>query len=320
MAAVGRQLRKVRSMTSLNKIAKELNLKNRYGIYYGDVNGYVVSISRREHALELFIGAHTAELPQKLLGELESFLGLNALAYNADSYALTKTGLSVKLSNKQEALSNTVEFVHLVINQLHSLSIPGAELCGNCGKKLEQGVLVKVGEHVHICDEDCANKLAASKKKFVKKTPRHFFAGFIGAVMGSIIALAAWLYLSYFGYYSAPAAVLIPLLALLGYKLFGGKNCIGKAVAVPLISLINYALGAFGLIYYIVLKEWRDGGYIFTHTELLNTLISSFTERSELINAFIYNQLIAGAAFVLIGIIIVIPFSLRRREKFTAIL
>ncbi len=305
---------------TINSIARELGLKNRYGIYYGNVNDYVVSLSRHERETELFIGAHTSELPQKLMSELESFLGLNALAYNADSYTLTKTGISFKLPNKQSTLSTTAEFIRLVVGQLKTMRIPGAELCGNCGKALETGVYVKVGEHVHICDEDCANKLAASKRKFTKKTPRHFFAGFIGAVMGSVIALAGWLYLSYFGFYSAPAAVLIPLLALLGYKLFGGNNCIGKAVMIPIISIINYALGTFGLIYYIVFKEWRDGGYIFTRSELFNTLISAFTERSELIDSFIYNQLLAGAAFILIGIIIVIPYSLRRREKFTAIL
>lgn len=307
-------------MTSINSIARELSLKNRFGIYYGNVNDYVISLSRHERETELFIGAHTAELPQKLMNELESFLGLNALAYNADSYTLTKTGLSFKLPNKQATLSTAVEFIHLIVNQLKSMGIPGAELCGNCGKKLEKGMYVKVGEHVHICDEECATKLASSKRKFTKKTPRHFFAGFIGAVMGSVIGLAGWLYLSYFGFYSAPAAILIPVLALLGYKLFGGKNCIGKAVAIPLISVINYALGAFGLIYYIVFKEWRDGGYIFTRAELFNTLVSSFTERSALIDAFIYNQLLAGIAFIIIGIIIVIPFSIRHREKFTAIL
>ena len=305
---------------SLKKIARELNLKSRYNILYGNVNGYIVSISRNDNAVELFIDSRLVDLPKKISDELETFMSENLAPYGISDYSISKTGLSINVNDKKENISNIIEFLYCIINELKVLGILGTELCSNCGKTIEEGVLVKVGAHAHICDEECANKLACSKRTFRSKTKLHFFAGLIGAIMGSIVALAPWGYLSYFGYYSAPATILIPLLAALGYKIFGGKNCVGKAVCVTVLSFINYALAVGGLVYYKVFKEWRDGGYIFTRSELVSTLLSSFTQRSEIIDKFLYYQIIAGGIFIVLGLVIVLPRAFRAREKYTAIL
>ncbi len=304
----------------LRKAARDLGMKYKYGLCYGRVDGYVVSLAPAAGKPELFIDARAATLNAEKAAALRA--GLTALGdtYGAKDVSLAKTGVSVLLSHDKAHCADFTEFLYQLINQLKIAGVAGADRCSNCGKEIAAGCIVKAGAHAHACGGECVDKIVGVKRKIKDKTKKRVFSGFWGALFGGVVGLAPWMWLNYAGYYALPALFLVPLAASLGYRIFGGRPCAAKAAVVSLLSLLLYAAGGFLMLCYSVYADWWNSGYTFSRAEVVDAALAALKAPSEAMLAFFKTNVAVGAIFLLIGLVFVVPGALKSGAPYTAVL
>ncbi|MEA4912684.1 MAG: hypothetical protein VB092_08775 [Oscillospiraceae bacterium] len=303
----------------IKKAARELGLANRYGILYGTVNGYVVSISEAGAGAELFVDAHTAQLSADAAASLRKALEDVAQTYGVAGLSLTKTGVRSALPKDKNAAADCTEFIYALLNQLKIACVPGASVCSNCAKPVENGAVVKVGAHAHSCCAECAERIVNTRRRKKDKSKKHAFAGFFGALFAGVIGLAPWAYLNYLGYYALPALFLVPLAASFGYRIFGGRPCAAKAVIVSVLSLLVYAAGCALLLGWSVYMNWWNSGYTFSRAEIIDAVLAALRAPDAMMTALLRDNIAMGLIFIALGLLFVVPGALKNNAHYTAL-
>lgn len=300
----------------LRQIKKELGFTEGPGLIYGYYSDYLVTFSQMDKELELFVDAELDESDEEMLDKLRLFLKANAPAYNLTGSSFSNTGISVRVSTKEsEAL---LEFFFIFMNQLKLLHVPGAAYCANCGGEIgDDHVLLKIGSHVHTCDEPCAQKIVSSgKAKAAGKTSKRVLPGILGALLIGLLGAVPYIFLGYKGYTCAPAAFLIPLAVAFGFYLFGGKPGMGKLLTCILLPLVLFAVAAAGLLGLSVYQDWALNGYVFTMGELIEAIRTTFLGNEAFREAFLYRQVLFGGIFLLAGYVFTLPTAYAKPDPY----
>lgn len=305
---------------SLKHIKKELGFSEGPGLIYGYYDDYMVSFSMLDKEIELFVDAALDENDQDTLNRLRTFLKSNAASYDLTGTSFSPTGISVRAGEKK--YEPLLEFFFIFMNQLKLLRIAGKGVCANCGLPIgDNGVLLKIGHHAHTCDDACAQRILTSgKAKAAEKTKKRVFAGTLGAILVGLLGAILYFILGLLGYTCAPAAFLIPLAAALGFYAFGGRPCVGKAVVCFVVPLIVFALVCLVLLGYSVYTAWTAGGYVFTFSELFDSLIGVLRDSAEFREQFLNRQVLFGGIFLLAGFVFTLPTAFAKREPYFMIL
>lgn len=304
----------------LRYIKKELGFAEGPGLIYGYYGNYMVSFSTEDKEIELFVDAELDENDEETLEKLRTFLKGNAHAYNLTGTAFSPTGISVRTEEKN--YEGLLEFFYIFMNQLKLLRVPGADLCSNCGAPLiNEHVILKIGNHAHTCDDDCAQKILSSgKAKAANKTNKRVFLGTVGAILISLLSTALYIYLGYAGYPAAPAAFLIPLAATFGFYMFGGKQGVGKLIVCFIVPLIVFAVAALTTMGLTVFQSWSAEGYVFSIKELLSAISSVLKDNELFREQFLYRQVLFGGIFLLAGFVFTLPTAYAKPAPYFAIL
>ena len=301
-------------MSKLGIFKKELELSRDGDIVYGRCGDYIVTFSEQNREVELFVDARLGRVDSGAIDELKAFVQASAAGYKLVSFSMTSTGASVVVAKKNASL--LLEFSALLISQLKTLGIPGAGICSNCGQPMGSYNIVRIANHAHACDSECASRLlaGASRQQPVYVRQQGSFLGFMGALLFVLLSAAAYAYLALNSYFCAWVAVIMPIAASLGYALFGGKPCAGKGTSVLLLPLLFFSGAAFFVLLYSVYLHWIDLGYVFSLRELIS-LVSKNLTAPVLKSEYLYKQVAEGFVFLLIGYIFSLPQAFSKKQQ-----
>lgn len=305
---------------SLKHIKKELEFSEAPGLVYGYYGDYMVSFSLLDREIELFVDAALDENDSDALGKLRTFLKGNAAAYELTGTSFSPTGISVRtLEKNYEAL---LEFFFIFMNQLKLLHVAGREVCANCGEKIRgDGVVLKIGNHAHTCDETCAQKIMeGGKAKTQARSKGRALPGVIGAGVVGLLGAVPYFVLGTLGLPCAPAAFLMPLAAAFGFYAFGGRPGTGKVITCILVPIVVYLLACFALLGFVVYSDWSNSGFVFSFKELFDTIRRTFADSAEFREQFFNRQMLFGGLFLLVGYVFTIPTAFTKREPYFMLL
>ncbi|MGI5888497.1 MAG: hypothetical protein ACOX6J_03860 [Oscillospiraceae bacterium] len=251
--------------SKLGDFATENHLKNTGDLIYGSFDGYEVSFFEDDAGKSFFIDMYLPEDRQLDRDAIRKFVSDGSTQYSIASSSLSSTGLKVVFQNKPGVYSNMKEFFYTVIYFLKGRRIPGEKVCTNCGKPVDSPEIVSVQGCVHTCCHECAGRIADSNMASVRiKNNNNIVLGGLGALIGAAVGAALWIYTSYSGYFALWAGVVIPLLARLGYRLFGGRSAKAENIYGIVFSILGVLGAEFTSEALALAKRWNSLGYVFT--------------------------------------------------------
>lgn len=306
---------------SLKHLKKELDLIEGFGIYYAVFETYVVTFADKNKETDIFVDAKVDPSDTDAVNRLRTFIQNNANGYKITASSLSNTGVSMTVSEKDQDV--VLELFYLLINQLKILKIKGSDYCANCGELIDgRRETVKIGNHAHSCDVECAERIMSSDKAKAAKTKvaKRGLPGFLGALLFTIIGTVPYFILGYNGFPCSYAAVLIPLMCGAGFFLFGGKRGWAKFLSCLLLPLFFYCLGAFALLGYSIYNVWWNLGYVFTISEIISAILNNLKDNDMLREGFVFRQLLFGGVFLLIGYVFTLPNAYSKPEPYFALL
>ena len=297
----------------LAQFKNDLGLLERQGILCGEYKDYIITVTQIGREIEFFADARVGSTDAARAEALRSFVKASSHDYKLSSFRMESTGTSITSDVKNASL--LLDFIYIYMDKLAELGVPGKRVCSNCGKAVDKPVIVRISEHAHSCDRDCVERLVASSEasRGSQSRPRGSFIGFIGALLGCLIAAVLYIFLGMSGWFCAGAAVLFPIFASYGYSLLGGARSAGKTISVIVLPLVMLALSAFAVLCALVYKNWHELGYVFTLAELVGECVKSLSVdyvRSQ----FLIGQLGVGCVFLALGWLFAVPDALPKKE------
>ena len=145
---------------------------------------------------------------------------------------------------------------------------------------------------------DYSNEWEQQNNKY--KSNENVIAGIVGALLGSLIGVAAIMLLSYLGYMASISGAIMAIFTIKGYELFAKRSSKKGFVISTLISIVMIFIAfVLGIGLTIYLELGKDIGATFADSV---SSISTFMEDSEFAAAF-YTDLAMLYLFALLGFI-----------------
>lgn len=122
--------------------------------------------------------------------------------------------------------------------------VTGCELCGN---PINPDSYYAVNGHMHYYCDACCSQVGINlenRKDNISSGKNNVITGIIGAILGSLIAGVLWIIVAMLGYIIGWVGFITVILAIGGYKKFGGRvNLLGAVIC----SVISLAVIYFSL-------------------------------------------------------------------------
>lgn len=235
----------------MNPVLKNLALQT--GLVYdkrtetvcGRYAGRMISISQSAANVPLNIIAGirpSASTPQ---GALEAYVpALKASLKAVQSVTLNGCRLCLSLGHSmtwQTTLQNARTALDSVAGFLNANCF--VECCESCGAEFGFGVYAINGTTAHLCDA-CQQTAVASleaNRRQIKERKGNLLSGLVGALLGSLIGVAAFVLISQLGYIAAISGLIMAICAVKGYELLGGKFHVGGVVGICIILAVMVA-------------------------------------------------------------------------------
>ncbi len=297
---------------SLKKYAKEKRMKFSKGFVYGEIDGYMVTITEGMDIkiLSISCGAFGNEKIIEFLKTVDL-----VKEYRVENYKITESGIQLVFKEVHyvipvAGMSNIKKFLEIILPVLKENGVVGVEFCAECSESFadetETKIVIKDGfaRRVH---NNCVEKaLKNDEPSVVPKEKNNVFRGSIGALLATtFVATIMWFLIS--GPVNTGAVgivlatILLPLLTgLLSfkcYKGFGGGICksglvsicvcqpIGCVLGYPLMVIISCAFltikavvkkGVSVELQEILKKYWKLAKFSFQKVHFIKVRFSSF--------------------------------------------
>ncbi|KAF1304275.1 hypothetical protein [Candidatus Enterococcus willemsii] len=230
-------------MESLQTIADgvRLSFDEQSGILYGMKNGYTLSLESVDESfvfgLQFSLKQGTelpdAELLKQLVKESKIITNCSVNGYQV-RYDL-KTG-----RNAEKSAMNLEEVLELITRFLQDHHF--VNCCADCGA--EEVSVYAIGGAPIICCEECFKKYSTTiveNQTAQQQKKENIVAGIVGAILGSLIGVAAIVILGQLGYVAVISGLILAICTLKGYELLGGKlGNIGIVVSCLLMIAMVY--------------------------------------------------------------------------------
>ncbi len=243
---------------SLKKYAKEKQMKFSKGFVYGEIDGYMVTITEGMDIkiLSISCGAFGNEKIIEFLKTVDL-----VKEYRVENYKITESGIQLVFKEVHyvipvAGMSNIKKFLEITLPVLKENGVVGVEFCAECSESFtdeaETKIVIKDGfaRRVH---NNCVEKaLKNDELSVVPKEKNNVFRGSIGALLATtFVATIMWFLIS--GPVNTGAVGIIlasillpPLIGLFSfkcYKGFGGGICKSGLVSLCVCQPIGYVLG-----------------------------------------------------------------------------
>ncbi|WP_394896125.1 hypothetical protein [Clostridium paraputrificum] len=228
----------------------------------GSVEGYSFTISASNNTYILVLPVKLSESYTKM--KLLFFLDNLKIDYDKINDALySNSNIIVSYTPKKKNDLFADEFLEILSKITHELSFNNlSSCCGLCGEVVSISPFAIDGTLVLCCD-NCKNNVHADiayKQESIKDLPNNIPIGIIGGLLGSLIGVAAWMFVNYLGYISVLCAILLVFCCIGGYKKFGGRINISGVVITSVIIIIMVFLANYLSLGISLYSEFKDVG------------------------------------------------------------
>ena len=219
----------------LKKLAKANGMKVAYGIAYGCVNGYAVSLSRNTELPQLLISTRLPGEEDYAKLQVEMNQQNICREYGVRNVRYDPKGIFVDFSGTPKQIQS---FLERFLPTLSRFGATGAAVCAECGETMSQGTWVLIDGTVRYMHDACLKKLPTPQ------VPEgSYLLGTAGAILGSILGSILWAVVLYLGYMASIVGFVIGFLAEKGYNLLHGKQGNGKKIILILALVLGVVLG-----------------------------------------------------------------------------
>lgn len=306
---------------SLGFLKRELDFSESAGVVYGNLDDYIATFSLKAKEIEIFIDAKVDPSNNEVVDKLRTFIQSYANTFKITASSLSSTGVSITVGERDQ--EGVLELFYHLLNQLKFLKVEGNGICANCGDAIQgKRHLVKIGTHVHACDEVCADRIMSSEKAAVAKTKvkKRGFPAFLGSILFSIIGILPYLVLGYYGLPCYFAAFAIPISCAVGFFLFGGKRGWVKLLTCLVLPVLFFGAAVIGALGYSIYDQWLQAGYYIEVQYVWDAMLAHFHPLTGDLFSTLYDQLMYGGIFVLLGYLFTLPTAYARADPYFAIL
>lgn len=288
--------------SAYKKFAAERGLKCSNGICYGELNGFMVTLSEGRGYKDIYI---SAQCGQDTCGRLMAEADVLKKKYKLNAFEVNSKFVYIAFLDGVGTLKRIVAFVDEFMPQLREYGVGGAEICPECGGTLDSGCVTKLiyGHAVKLhsgCAEEIINQMRDGEEQ-AAEVKSNAGMGIIGAVLFGIVGAIPWAIVYALGWFVGWLGALIGFMVVKGYEKFGGniKKSVIPVFAVIVILCVIFAqfLGdAFQLGYYI------QNGEIYGTFADIPSYIKILLEEEPEYRASVIKNIIIGLIFAALGV------------------
>ena len=228
--------------------ANQLVCDHKLGVIYGPYQGYFIAI-QQDPSNKL---THTVTLCVKETGQpaaqtMSAFLNDCSVKYK--HLGSVSGDSSRAVANWKCALvTQATDYAHQIEEFLQDLtryckSNGMVDCCENCGATENLSALLVGGKYHALCP-NCQQQVSeaiSQRKDEIKGKKGNLITGIVGALLGSLIGVAAWVGVYRLGYIAALVGLVLIVCTFKGFSLFGGKlNALGIVLCVAISAGMLY--------------------------------------------------------------------------------
>lgn len=300
----------------LSKLAKELNFKKSNGIAYGNLNGYLLTLSEGAgiKILTISISEETLEKLESLNKDLlEEDLKKNFRIIN---FSVTNLCIIVVFQDNPGTMKKYRLFIDWIIPKLKSYDIKGITHCSHCFQPIDnENINYKsINNTVFALHDTCAKEVIDEVKNSEEALKHNVLLASIGSLLGGIIFSIPWAIAYYYGWFVGWLGFLIGIGAKKGYEIFGGKSSKLKLVITIFVTIISVIFAQILGEFIYCAFEISKGNIDIYYSEI-PLLIKYLLLEDPLYRSAMIEDLIMGLIFGSLGIFSII--SEIKNEKTT---
>lgn len=288
--------------SAYKKFAVGRGLKCSNGIGYGELNGFMVTLSEGGGYKEIYI---SAKCDQDTCGRLMAESDALKKKYKLNAFEVKPQFVYICFFDGVGTLKRIAAFVDEFMPRLREFGVGGADVCPECGGSLDSGSVTKLiyGHAVRLhsgCAEEIVNQMREGEEQ-AAEVKSNAGKGIIGSVLFGIVGAIPWAIVYAFGWFVGWLGALIGFMVVKGYEKFGGKikKSVIPAFAVVIILCVIFAqfLGdAFQIGYYI------QKGDVYADFADIPSLIKTLLEEEPEYRAAVVRNIIIGIIFAALGV------------------
>lgn len=251
--------------------ANQLVCDQKTGVIYGSYQGYFIAI-QQDPSNKL---THTITLCVKETGTpasqpLSAFLNDCSVKYkhlgsvSVDSNRAVANWKCSLVTQANDYAHQIEEFLQELTRYCKNNSM--VDCCENCGSTENLSALLVGGKYHALCPQ-CQQQLdeaIAQRKDEIKGKKGNIITGIVGALLGSLIGVAAWVAVYRLGYIAAIIGLVLIVCTFKGYSMFGGKlNALGIIICVAISAGMLYVAEQLSVAWEILDYFGADYGISF---------------------------------------------------------
>ena len=302
--------------SGLKKLAKENGMKIAGGYAYGSFRGYDCAFSEGAGYKLLVVSTRLPDTVQEQALQADCEGRNLQKEFRVQELYIGKEGIAVNFLDNPGTMKRMVAFCDWFFPLLAQYSATPAGVCPECGMPISgegKWMLTNgIARHMHeSCGAKMQERISHEETRAAEEDTGSYGAGFLGAMLGSLIGAIPWALLYLAGRIAAVLGLLIGWLGEKGYCKLGGKNGKAKALILIVTAIISVCVGNF-------LGEWLSAAkYIFQgeayglgYGDILPLMFALLVEDAEYC-AIMLKNILMGLFFAALGIFAIIRNSIK---------
>ncbi len=289
----------------LESFLKEQNFTMETKGAYSFINDYQVAISEvKVYAAVMPMACIFSYISEEKLPVVMEYMKTNKKSLKILNYEISPMGVSFSFRNNKYAdFLETIQRISAYLKEQETLN---KAYCPYSGAPLEEEQKKKLfyKNFIVFLNEESVLKINEDIKReeeAYKNAPNNYLKGALGAVVGGALGAIVWVVVgALLGLISGWIALLIAVLAGLGYDKMKGKANYTKIIISSLVTLV-YALFSMFLVYVLLVQnEMRIEGIEGNPVSILFELLAN---SEELRSGFI-KDMVFGLIFGILGVVL----------------
>ena len=232
--------------SALKKLAKENGMKIDRGVAYGNLRGYMATLSEGAGWKQITFATAIGDSVKKT--EFTDAVGSVDITkqYRVQKLEITGKAILVNFLDNPGTMKKIYGFLDWFIPLLETFGATKANVCAECGFEVTGGKWVLIDGTAYYLHDTCAEhvklEIEAANTQEKEAATGSYISGAIGAFLGATVGAVLWAVVLLLGYVASVVGLVIGWLAEKGYALLKGRN--GKAKIVILILAIVFGVAA----------------------------------------------------------------------------
>ncbi len=291
--------------SALTKMAEVYSLKEAQGLIYGEIEGFLTTVSDSAIVRKMSISVIMPDDNTKnmVYGALSDPKITNK--YYLQTINFTEKFINLEFAKNPGVAKKIDEFIAWYFPLLRNAGVKGASLCPACQQSLEGSVKVYklINNKAVAYHSTCVAKVtdAITESNEANKAEKaNLGRGLVGALLGAIVGAIPWAIVYALGYFVGWLGLIIGVAAFFGYKLFGGR--VKKVTVVVLIVavIVGVLAGEFLGVWIQTAYEFSKQGLEIPFFDIPGMIIDLLSNDSEAMSN-VFKDVALGLVFAALG-------------------